>query len=120
MQVNERIRKLRKALDLTQIEFGKKIGVAQGHLTGIENGKKSVTEKTLKVICAVYGASENWMKNGAGEMFARAPREKIDRITQFFSELNKDYQNFVLNQMDALLELQYRRDSAKTKKRTTK
>ncbi|MDR0307722.1 MAG: helix-turn-helix domain-containing protein [Chitinispirillales bacterium] len=116
MTVNERIKQLRKALDLTQVEFGSKIGIAQGHLTGLESGKKRITEKTLKVICSVYGTSEKWLKHNEGEMFSTAPAEKIDKISKVFSKLNNELQNYVVHQIETLIELQYKQQSAASEK----
>ena len=44
MTINERVRELRKELNMNQTEFGKKIALSQNHLTGIETGKRSVTD----------------------------------------------------------------------------
>jgi len=104
--INERIRELRKHLGLTQAEFGRRIGIIQGHLTGIEREKKNVTQKTLKVICAVYGVSEEWLENGRGEMFLQSTDKKMKRIIRFFNELNSEFQDCILKQLECLLELQ--------------
>ena len=120
MSINGRIRELRKELKLTQAVFGSKIGIAQGHLTGLESGNKRVTEKTLKVICSVYGVAEKWMRDGTGEMFYKAPTVKVERLTYLFCELIPDFQNYVLQQIEILLELQYKQENAgkgKKKKR---
>lgn len=69
MEINERVKMIRKSLGLTQSEFGEKIDVAQGYLTNIENGKRDVTEKILKLICSIYNVSEDWFRNGTGSMF---------------------------------------------------
>ena len=120
MGIHERIKKLRKALDLTQVEFGSRIGIAQGHLTGLESGKKRVTEKTLKVICSIYGTSEKWLKNNEGEMFSKAPAEKLEKLTKIFGSLNPDFQSYVMQQIETLLELQYRKQSGETAEKLRK
>lgn len=68
--IGERLKALRKELKLTQIEFGGRIAVSQGHLTAMENGKRDVTDKTIKVICMEFNVSETWLRTGEGEMFA--------------------------------------------------
>ena len=80
MDINERIKELRRALSLTQIEFGNRVGISQGHLTGIENGKKSVTYKTIKVISLEFGVSEEWLRTGEGDMFAQTDETIFDRF----------------------------------------
>lgn len=69
MTENERVRELRKALGLTQIEFGDRVSVSQGHLTSVETGARAVTDKFIKLLHLEFGASEHWLRTGEGEMF---------------------------------------------------
>lgn len=69
MDINERVKIIRKELNLTQKEFGSKIAVAQSYLTNIENGLRPVTDKIIKLICTVFNVNEEWLRNGTGEMF---------------------------------------------------
>lgn len=81
MSENERIRELRKALNLTQVEFGERICVSQGHLTSIETGARSVTDKLAKMICMEFGVNETWLMTGEGSMFDEAS-DTIDSIAR--------------------------------------
>lgn len=85
MTINDRIREVRKALGLTQVEFGERVGIVQGHLTSIENGKKNVTEKTVKVICATFSVSERWLRTGIGEMFVESERTIISQLSDEYN-----------------------------------
>ncbi len=78
MTINERVKQLRKTLGLTQVEFGKKIAVAQGYLTNIEKGSRDVTEKILKIICHEFNVSEEWLRTGQGEMFVQTESFSLD------------------------------------------
>jgi transcriptional regulator with XRE-family HTH domain len=106
MVTGERIKMLRKSLGLTQAEFGNNIGVVQGHLTGIERGDKNITKTTIKVICGVYGASEEWLLTGKGDMYIKDHGGKIYRALEFFNDLTPKYQDFALSQVKELLEIQ--------------
>ena len=86
MHEGERIRELRRSLGLTQARFGNQTGVVQGHLTNIENGIRSVTKKTRKVICATYRVNEEWLKTGNGDMFL--PPSNDDALAALISEYN--------------------------------
>jgi len=88
------------------MEFGSKIGIVQGHLTGIESGDKNVTQTTIKVICAVYGVSEEWIRTGKGEMYTKIHGDKIYKALNFFNQLTPRYQDFVLEQIKELLATQ--------------
>ncbi|MDR0307628.1 MAG: helix-turn-helix transcriptional regulator [Chitinispirillales bacterium] len=104
MSANERIKELRKSLGLTQAEFGRKVGIVQGHITGIESGSRPITEKTVKVISVVYGVSESWLKTGKGNMYSK--NRNRDKVIRQFNELNPLYQDFILSQFEWFLELQ--------------
>ena len=85
MNINGRVKAVRNQLDLTQIEFGSKTGISQGHLTSIENGKRTVTEKTLKVICATFGVNEEWLRTGKGEMFIENDNALIEQLAKQYN-----------------------------------
>lgn len=84
MSINDRVKQVRSELGQTQIEFGSRTGISQGHLTSIESGKRAVTEKTLKVICATFDVSEVWLRSGKGEMF-------VQNDNVILSQLSKQY-----------------------------
>ncbi|WP_083538304.1 helix-turn-helix domain-containing protein [Holdemania sp. Marseille-P2844] len=64
MTINERVRALRKELGMNQTEFGERIALSQGHLTSVEQGKRAVTDRTIKLICTEFGVSEDWLRTG--------------------------------------------------------
>lgn len=82
MTINDRVKLVRKTLNLTQKEFGGKIAVAQGHLTNIENGYREVTEKTIKVICFEYHVREEWLRDGTGPMFEEKSNAVLEKLKE--------------------------------------
>lgn len=69
-EVGARIRALRKALGLTQREFAEKLGMYPNTVAIYESGKRfAPSASTLKNICWTFGASEEWLRTGEGEMF---------------------------------------------------
>ena len=75
--MNERIKKLRKTLDLTQREFGERIGVKGNTIAQYELGRNEPIDAVISLICREYGVSEEWLKNGSGEMFEEIPEEDV-------------------------------------------
>jgi hypothetical protein len=61
-----------------------------------------------------YGVSEKWLKTGEGEMFYKSPDEKITRLVSIFNELPTDFQDYVLDQIEKLLNLRKRQNSKNT------
>lgn len=51
MTESERLKALRKALCIKQGEFAAKLSTTQGHISDIENGRKNLSDRTIKLIC---------------------------------------------------------------------
>lgn len=88
MTIGERVKTLRKELGLTLEKFANPIGIHRGSLSAIENDKSGVSDRTLLAICREYGVSEEWLRDGDGEMFVPATRN--EKIARFAGELMKD------------------------------
>lgn len=67
--MNERIKELRKALGLTQQEFANKIGIKRNSLANYETGRNIPLDAILLSICREFNVSEDWLRNGIGDMF---------------------------------------------------
>lgn len=87
--MNERIRELRKHLNLTLEEFGKKVGVTKAAIGRIEKGERSVTDQMFLSICREFNVNENWLRTGDGEMFSL----EEDEEAAYVSELLYDTKN---------------------------
>lgn len=88
MTIGERVKTLRKELGLTLEKFANPIGIHRGSLSAIENDKSGVSDRTLLAICREYGVSEEWLRDGVGEMFV--PVTRNEKIARFAGELMKD------------------------------
>lgn len=86
--MNERIRELRKALDLTMERFGEVIGVSKSSISNIENGNRSLTERMFKDICREFDVNEEWLRTGEGKMFKELSRS--EKIAVFLTDVLKD------------------------------
>lgn len=81
---NERLKQLRKSVDMTMEELGKILGITKSGVSEIESGRRKVTEKHLKMLSSCIlknGKVPNimWLRTGEGEMFA----PKQDGIEEF-------------------------------------
>lgn len=83
--MNERIKKLRKALDLTQREFGERIGVKGNTIAQYEIGRNEPIDAVISLICREFSVSETWLRTGEGEMFQ--PLSPDDELSQVFSAI---------------------------------
>lgn len=82
---NERIKKLRKSLDLTQTEFASRIGTTQNSLAGYETGRRNPSSSVINNICKEFHVSEEWLRTGKGEMFVTISRD--DEISAFVDKV---------------------------------
>lgn len=86
--MNERIKLLRKALELNQTDFGARIGVKQGTVAAYESGARVPLDSVIVSICREFGVSESWLRSGEGDMFLQLSRE--EEITKFCMSIIRD------------------------------
>lgn len=67
--MNERLKQLRDHLELTQEEFGKRIGSARNTIANYETGNRVPSNAILLSICREFNVNETWLRTGNGEMF---------------------------------------------------
>lgn len=80
--MNERLKKLRKALDLTQQEFADRIGVKRNTIATYEIGRNTPLDAVIASICREFNVSETWLRTGEGEMFLPSPNGVLDELVQ--------------------------------------
>lgn len=85
--IPERVKILRKHLDLTQSEFGKQIGVSRDVISNLEYGRVAPTDLIINMICAKFGVDEHWLRTGEGEMF---PEKSEDPLWSMLGEVLKE------------------------------
>lgn len=103
--INQRVKQVRLALNLSQAKFATAISISNGYIAGIELENRKVNERIIKLICSSFNVNEEWLKHETGDMF-NSPTNKFEIAMNVFKELNPEYQEFVLKQIDALLEIQ--------------
>jgi len=106
MTINRRIRLLRKTLKLSQRDFAKAVYVSHGYLADIELGHSKVKDRLVHLISAAFSVNKQWLLTGDEPMFITTSEEKLKKITGLFNELDPEYQDFVLKQIDDLIVLQ--------------
>lgn len=87
-KLNERLKKIRKELDLTQQEFADKIGVKRNTIATYESGRNEPIDAVVSLICREFNVNEEWLRTGKGEMFVDLTRD--EEIARFVGELLKD------------------------------
>lgn len=83
--MNERLKEIRKSMNMNQTEFANLLGVGQSTLAMMEVSKRDISDRHIKTICAICKVNETWLRTGDGEMFE-------DSGDDFLSELAAKYQ----------------------------
>lgn len=86
--MNERIKKLRKALDLTQQQFADKIKVKRNTVATYEMGRSEPSDSAISLICREFNVNENWLRTGEGEMFEQLTDQQ--KVMKYTAMLLKD------------------------------
>ncbi len=89
MTENDRIRILRKELELTLTEFSNKLGITHAALSNIENGKRNVTKQMRKSICREFRVDPVWLTTGEGDMFIDQSVELIEMLDNLLHNESK-------------------------------
>ena len=106
--MQNRIRQVREALNLSQREFGERLGVSRDVISNIEYGRVAPKALLIKHICDLYSVNENWLKNNTGAMFNEDNRinQKAEEAVAIFRVLRPEFQDYALAQIRGLVELQ--------------
>lgn len=85
--MGERIKELRKALNLTQQEFSDRIGVKRNTIAQYETGRNDPIDAVISLICREFNVSETWLRTGEGEMLIKLSRD--EEIAAFMGDVLK-------------------------------
>lgn len=75
MALGERIKKVRKVLDLTQQDFADRLGMKRNSIAQVESGRNT-SPQTILAICREFNVREEWLRTGEGEMFIQVTRDE--------------------------------------------
>ena len=92
--ISDRIKDLRKELNLKQSDFANKIGIKQAAISAIEKGIRNVTDRIINDICREFNVNEEWLRNGTGEMFAPTFDDKLDQLATEYNFSKLEYTFF--------------------------
>ena len=90
--VGKRVKAIRLDRKLNQTEFGKPLSVSQNYLSSMESGEKPFTDKIIKLICLIYGVSEDWLRTGQGSRYVEIDED--DKYSKAFSAASMEEDEF--------------------------
>lgn len=120
ISVENRIKEVRKSLNLNQVEFGLKLGISVGVISNIElhRNKTDISKNPIcNLICNIFNVNPNWLLTGEGEMFVDSSnnsslsslRQEYDlsddaiKVIQNFIQMTPDEQSSLIQTLKKLL-----------------
>ncbi|GMQ56753.1 hypothetical protein AN1V17_11470 [Vallitalea sediminicola] len=94
--MKERLLLLRKTLKLNQEKFGSKIELSPASISALEKGMRSITDRTIKLICTEYNVNEDWLRYGTEEMF-NTSNDLLEIFSYAFNDLDEEESQFLKN-----------------------
>ena len=99
--MGERIKELRKSLKMTQQEFADRLNIQRGSIASYETGRISPSNATISLICKELNVSEDWLRNGNGDMFI--PMTRDEEIASFIGGVQADVDDTFKKRLIAVL-----------------
>lgn len=99
--MKDRLKKLRKELDLTQQAFADKIGMKQNTIAQYEMGRTTPSDAIVFSICREFGVREEWLRTGEGGMFEQLTEQQ--KIMKYTALLLKDKDSVIANAIQTLI-----------------
>lgn len=84
--LEKRIKQIRKENGLTQVDFGKRIGVKGNTVTNYETGSRKPTDAVILSICREFNVKEKWLRTGNGEMYEHIDTDDYTEISVIIGE----------------------------------
>lgn len=103
--MNERLKKLRKTLDLTQQEFADKLGSTRDNIGGYETGRRNPSVAVISLICTKFNVNETWLKTGEGNMFNNSTSSDLPLNSDICERFLKIRINLNMKQCDFAKEI---------------
>ena len=73
---------------MTQQEFADRLNIQRGSIASYETGRISPSNATISLICKELNVSEDWLRNGEGDMFIPITRD--EEIASFIGSVQAD------------------------------
>ncbi len=99
--MNERIKLLRKTLNLTQQEFADKIMVKRNTVATYEMGRSEPSDSAFSLICKEFNVNPEWLRTGEGEMFEQLTNQQ--KLMKYTALLLKGKDSAVVSAIQALI-----------------
>lgn len=117
--IKDRLKLIRTEKQMSQEDFGKKIGLSRSQIGCYEKGIREITDRSLNDICREFNIRKEWLLEGTGEMhiipqsdealaealaeITLSENEQLKQIVMKLSKLNDVSLDSINNLIDVIL-----------------
>ena len=111
--MGDRLKQLRKALNLTQQEFADRIGISRGNIGAYEVGKNALSDAVVSLRCKEFSVNEEWLRTGEGDMFLPVEQDTdIEKLARLLareenSSFKKQFVSMFVSKLESLSDEQW-------------
>ena len=106
--MKDRIKLIREGADekkkLSQQEFANSLGLSRNMIAQVEMGTRILSDRSIRDICRIDKANEDWLRTGNGEM--KQPRSDNEIIDKFVNDVleakSEDIRKRLINALSQL------------------
>jgi len=108
--VKDRIKQVRKSVQMTQKEFAERLGIKQNTVASYEMGRIGISDNVIFSICREFNINEDWLRNGTPPMYKKVEK----KLETYLGQISKGDDDFIKDLIEAYMELdQSSRDALK-------
>lgn len=85
MTIGERVKELRKQVNLTQQAFADRLNLKRNTVGSYEVNVVEPSDRTISDICREFNVNETWLRTGEGEMFNQITQS--EKLAAFLAEI---------------------------------
>lgn len=85
MTIGERVKKLRKQVNLTQQAFADRLNLKRNTVGSYEVNVVEPSDRTISDICREFNVNETWLRTGEGEMFNQITQS--EKLAAFLADI---------------------------------
>lgn len=94
--MNKRIMTIRKNAGLSQEEFAKKVGLSRNYISLVENGNRTLADRTVSDICRIFSVNEQWLRTGSGVPYITTEDERTGYISDLLKGEDDEFCDLII------------------------
>lgn len=105
MTIGERVKELRKQVNLTQQAFADRLNLKRNTVGSYEVNVVEPSDRTISDICREFNVNETWLRTGEGEMFNQITQS--EKLAAFLADITANEEDSFKRQfLEVLAELE--------------